>query len=499
MFSAIDTNARLPVRPARAPNTGRGTHSCVRRLPIRPLLLANLTALLCAAPQLHAADLETAQGSGDPVVDAVNRTQLANDAALARSPAEQAARWANLMPRGFNLSLPPPSETIFPNAGGLRDKLADYGIGWFGMNVTSAANNLLSGSAKNLNGQRQYNGQTFTYVDNLYMGVTYDLAQHGIPDGQIYLSGMFTRTNWAPMGPNKFGLSEASYYQTLFNKRLEVKLGYLISTWEFINTNVGGSLSTSVFGASGSIPIQGGYSNNATPTPGIVLKYNIDKNWYAKATAERAVNPDGLTKEIHENPTSFKFTTVNSGALYIGELGYQRNSSEGVAQEWIRGGAAYNTSRYNSFETPGTRVGHNSWYYLLADRQLWQKSPAGSPGRGLYIGASVMYAPPYANAVSQYYELRLYAKGIFDSRPYDMISLVATDTVWGRDAINYYASKGSLVHRDSVAITLSYSARVMRGVYAGIGLGYVNHPTSIVYQTGTGSALNLLGNLNIFF
>lgn len=471
-----------------------------RRLPARRLLLANIATLMCVAPSAWAADTSVAAGSAqDPITEASPAAVQADAASQASASADLAKKYANLMPKGYILGFPPPADSISGDAGGLREKLASYGIGWFGFDTAQVAQNTLSGSATGLKGQRQYNGQTFTYVNNVYLGASYDLAQHGVPDGQLYVAGIFARMNWAPMGPNKLGLAQLSYYQTFFDKRLEAKVGYLTSTWEFIGTYVGGSLSSSVFGPSGSIPFQGGYSNNETPRPAVILKYNIDNDWYAKGTVQRAVNPDGLVKDIHEDPTSFKWTTVNAGVLYLGELGYSHNATEGSPYAWVRGGAAYNSSNFTSYENIGTRVSHNSWYYLLADRQVWQSSPAGSPGRGVYVGASVMYAPPYANAVSQYYELRLYAKGLFPSRPYDLISLVATDTVWGSDVIQYYASKGSLVHRDSKAITLSYSARVTRGVYAGIGLGFVNHPTSIVYYANTGSALNALANVSIFF
>lgn len=456
--------------------------------------LIHVGVLLCWASHAWAEDTKTA--SLDPVVEAVKATELT---AQAEETRELREKYARLAPKGFNLGLPGPADTIAPDAGGLRAALAEHGIGWFGLNLFNVAQNVRSNSARSLNGKQQYNGQTFTWFDNLLLGVTYDLAQYGVPDGQLYVSGFLSRASWQPISPNKLSLAEAYYYQTFLDKRFSLKAGYLINTWEFINTNVGGSLSTSVFGASGSIPFQGGYASNGSPRPAVVLRYNINNEWYAKGTAQRAVDPDGLQAEADANPSALHWKSPNAGVLYMGELGYQRNAAEGVAQQWIRGGGAYNTSRYSSFEKPGTRVDHNAFYYLLADRQVWQVAPSSSPARGFYVGASAMYAPPYANAVSQYYELRLYGKGLFDSRPYDMVSLVMTDTVWGSDAVNLTASKGSLVHRDSKAVTLTYSARVRPGVYAGLGIGYVNHPTSIAYQPNTGSALNVLGSLNIFF
>lgn len=461
----------------------------------RGLMLANAGVLLCAAPYAWAETINTAQA--DAVSDSA---QLSAAAAVKAAPVKPGSEYANLAPKGFTLSLPPPSETIDPEVGGVRRALANAGIGFIGMDLFNSAYNTLQGSARSgKGGKQQYNGQKFTYSNNLILGVTYDLARFGIPDGQLYVEGIHTHVSWAPMGPNKFGFAQATYYQTLFNKRVELKLGYLTNTWQFANIYVGGSLASSVFGPSGSIPIQGGMSSNSSVTPGVNIKYHLDDRWYFQGSVQRSVNPDGIQAEVQYNPKGLHWTTPNSGAMYLGEFGYQRAPAPNQPNTWVRIGGAYNTSDFKSYEHPGTRVDHNDYYYIVADRQLFQTHPAGAPGRGLYAGASIMYAPPYANAVSQYYELRLYAKGLIESRPYDLISLVATNTVFGSDAIKLTKSAGSMVHRDSLAVTLSWSARITRGVYGSLGVGYVNHPTSIAYQPTTRSALNALGNLNIFF
>ncbi|WP_249734460.1 carbohydrate porin [Bradyrhizobium sp. sGM-13] len=110
-----------------------------------------------------------------------------------------------------------------------------------------------------------------------------------------------------------------------------------------------------------------------------------------------------------------------------------------------------------------------------------------------------MYAPPDLNKVSQYYELRLYAKGLFDSRPSDQIAIVATNTVWSNFAVDAALAKGNLVHRDSTAILGTYTAHLAPGIYASVGLAYINNPTSITHTRQTGHALNLLVSTSIFF
>lgn len=463
-------------------------------------LLVAAGILLCAVPRASAQSANT--DSRDNTASKYNAIDMAGSKDQKKpkpKPEATGLDYKDLMPKGFNLALPGPSETIDQEAGGLRRALADLGIGYIGIHTFSTAYNVLPDVARSYKGQQQYNGQTFSYANYTLLGLTYDLSRYGIPDGQIFVAGQLSRVSWDPLGPDKLLLTQASYYQTFLDKRLELKFGYLANTWQYLNHYVGGALSTSVFGPSATVPILGGSSQNGAPAPGVDLKWNVDRNWYVQGGVQRSLNPDGILTEALYNPSGVAWTTPNAGALYLGEVGYQQAAAAGVNQTWVRTGGGYNTSKFKSYVDPGARVDYNYYLYFAADRQVWQIDPATSPGRGIYVGGSAMYAPPYANAISEYYEARLYARGLFDSRPYDLISLVYTDTVWGSDAINLSASAGNMVHRDSKAITLSYSARVMHGVNASIGVSYVNHPTSIAYQANTGSALNVLGSLNLFF
>jgi porin len=280
---------------------------------MRVMMLAGAFTLLCDAETAWSDTLNTAQA--DPAVDAARAAALTTPPAPAQAPGSE---FASLQPKGFNLALPSPADTIDPEALGMRRVLADAGIGFIGMNLFNTAYNTLQGSARSNNGAQQYNGQKFSYTNSLIVGVTYDLSRFGIPDGQFYVAGINTTVSWAPLGPNKTGLSQMTYYQTLFNKRLELKLGYTTNTWQFANIYVGGSLASSVFGPSGSIPIQGGMSSNSTPTPGINLKYWVTDKWYLQGAVQRSVNPDGLQAETQYNPTGFDWSTPNAGALYLG-------------------------------------------------------------------------------------------------------------------------------------------------------------------------------------
>lgn len=402
--------------------------------------------------------------------------------------------------KGLNIGLPGPADTIDPDIGGARSELAKAGIGYIGMSLNNFYDNTLPHAFAPTHAQQLYNGQNFTASSQNFMFVTYDLSRFGIPDGQIVVAAGESVYTWNAGGPSRFGLTMATFYQTFLDRTFELKLGYVHNGWEFAGTGVGGSLASSVFGPAGSIIYQGGFSNANVPTPGAILKYNIGAHFYDKATVQRSVSPDGQVAEVNANPAAVNWTVPNAGVLYLNEFGYQRDAAPSVPQMWIRAGAAYNTSNYNNKEIPGTRAEGNSFYYLLADRQLWQSVPVrGSAGRGIYAGFSVMYAPPEFNTISQYYEGRLYGKGLFDRRPDDLISLVLTDTVFSKYSVYQALLKNQLTHTDSKAITVSYSAHLAPGIYASLGLSYVDHPTSVTYTTKTGSALNALAAFNVFW
>ncbi|WP_354259116.1 carbohydrate porin [Bradyrhizobium sp. F1.13.3] len=456
-------------------------------------------------PLSFAAFLTVVGMGGTTSAYAADAAILSNNNGSVASPSLQVQTDAPVDPKslgikGLNIGLPGPTDTIDPDLGGARSELAKAGIGYIGMSLNNFYDNTLPHAFAPTHAQQLYNGQNFTASSQNFMFVTYDLSRFGIPDGQIVVAAGESDYTWNAGGPSRFGLTMATYYQTFLNRTFELKLGYIDNAWEFVGANVGGSLASSVFGPAGSIIYQGGQNNANVPTPGVIFKYNIDDHFYDKATAQRSVSPDGQVAEVKANLNAVDWTVPNAGVLYLNEFGYKRDAAPFAPQMWVRAGAAYNTSNYNNKEIPGTRTEGNSFSYLLVDRQLWQNVPVqGSAGRGIYAGFSVMYAPPELNTISLYYEGRLYGKGLLNSRPDDMISLVLTDTVFSKYLVEQALLNNKLAHTDSKAITLSYSAHLARGVYGSLGLSYVDHPTSVTYTPTTGNALNAVVGLNVFW
>jgi porin len=80
-----------------------------------------------------------------------------------------------------------------------------------------------------------------------------------------------------------------------------------------------------------------------------------------------------------------------------------------------------------------------------------------------------------------------------------MLSLVVSQNVFSHYLVDAALQQGQLAHDASLSITAGYSAAIAPGIRAGIGLGYTDHPTPVVYTPQTGSALNILANVIAFW
>jgi len=404
----------------------------------------------------------------------------------------------SLQIKGLNISLPGPQDTIDPDFAGIRSSLAALGIGYIGWTNNNFFYNTLQAERTTF-GQQAYNGQKPTFFTNNVMQLTYDLSRYGIPDGQIVLGGVYNFDTWAPAGPNALSLATLSYYQTFLNKQVELKFGYLANAVEFWGPFLAGNLATGIFGPSATIPVELGINAYAWATPAINIKANGPDGFYNKFGIQRASSPDGLSVEKIDNPTGLKWSTPNSGVLVINEFGYLKQAAPGQLATWVRAAPMFNTSRYIDYAFGGRGTGNYAAYFL-ADQQLVQLAPiASQAARGVYAGVAAMYAPPEFNRFSQYYELRLYGIGLLPSRPGDMLSLVVTRNVFSRYLVDAALQGDELAHDASLSITAAYTAPIAPGVRAGIGLGYTDHPTPVVYTPQTGSALNILANVTTFW
>ena len=405
--------------------------------------------------------------------------------------------YADVEWKGLVFNIPPPRATVDGDFA-FREKLAtDYGIGYTGWSIDTFTDNLLR---HNHHGVQTYSGQKPTGSSSNNADVIVDLSRYGIPDGQIVISGSYLSYSWNPSGPTSLVLNGATYYQTFLNRHIEFKAGLLASNGEFYGTFTGGNLSSGLYGPAGSQYNEAGGTTLGTPTYGADVTVHPTAHFYDRFGVTRSANPSGVLLEHNWNPTATRFSTPNSGVFVLNEVGYKARPGGSGGSTWVRLGTGYSSARYVEQDHSTERSPNNYLIYFNADQQLLQTSQKPNQSyRGLYAGFSIAYVPPNLNLFSQYYEARLYGVGILPSRPFDQVSLVATDTVFSNFAYNIARFAGRLAHNDSKAATLSYSYRLFRGIYLNAAVAYVNNPSPLLYTPSTGSALNVITAIAIFF
>jgi porin len=461
-------------------------------------VLALIISLACADAHAQSSPNTGASSSG-----AVSSSNAALPPALSLSAPEAPAvppadPYARYEWKGLNVFLPSPTDTVDGDLFGYRQKLGDeYGIGYFGLSVESFYDNVLQHGH---DGPQAYVGQQATGLSENIFVVTFDLSRYGIPDGQIVAGASYVVTSWNEAGPNTINLGQLTYYQTLFNKRVEFKIGLLSNSLEYLNNLTGTNYAGGVYGPTSFLLAETGSSETPFPTYGINVNVHITKKIYDKFGVARSVSALGPVAEHNFNPSGAQFTTPRSGVWVINELGYLQPPEPGRLKTWIRAGAVYNGSPYTKLANAPFTSSGNHFFYLVADQQLLQVSSTPDKAyRGLYGGFSIEYSPSKLNLFAQYYEARVYSLGLLPSRPFDQTSFVFGDSVFSSSLYNELRAAGQKVHSDSMSFTGSYSYHLMPGVYLKAALQYIDNPTPLVYQSNTGSALNIVCGATIFF
>ncbi|MGP0174972.1 carbohydrate porin [Pseudomonas sp. NCHU5208] len=408
-------------------------------------------------------------------------------------PTNPYAKLDRLQEQGTLIKIPAVRDSVLTDVGGFRSDLARYGIG---VQLVSLNNAVFDSNTPSQSGRQHYSGQDLTIYTTQQFIMTYDLGQDGNDQTQLILGAVADTATWEPMGPRTKGsLSRLAYYRSFNDRQWEIKGGYLSNALEFIGIYTGGSLAGGAQGPNSVIPFQLGLSRLPMASPGLNITYNSKAGYYNKLGLQRSTSPDGAQVEVDTNSHGFRWRTDHTGLLAIDEIGLKKAASASNKYKWIRGGFLQNESNYKRFDE-ADRSSSNYMTYAAADVQITQPDANGLPFQGWYVGGSFNYAPPDRNLYSRYYEGRLYRLGTFASRPFDMISLTYSHSVFSDDAIRVYRGFGVDVESDTTSITASYMTRLHSGVYLSTGISHVQNPA---FTPKLDNALNLLVGLNMFF
>jgi porin len=378
-------------------------------------------------------------------------------------------------------------DTLLGDAGGVRSALADYGIAGLFFNSSTQWQNVLNAPTKT-NGSQAYIGQTYTASTLSGIVATYDLGHIGLPGGQIILDGSCSSSSYLPAYARGCRALDLSFYDSFFHGRVELSAGILENGVEFVDTYVGGNMSTGAFGPQAILPVQSGLSFLPGVAPGLNVTYHLDSNWYDKIGVQRSESPQGVIQEYsYLNPHGLTFTEPKVKALVIDELGFNQTATSNEFSTYVRLGGLYNWTQYTDFSTGRTNTNWN--VYLLGDQQLTRPDSA-LPYRGWYGGFSFMESPSDVNVFRTYYEARIYDISPFASRPFDQFNIVATHSVFSGDARQYYINQGVYPpQKDTTSVTVGYAYKATHGFYVTPSLTFTNHP-SFITEPGQGHDLN---------
>jgi porin len=444
--------------------------------------------------------------------------------------------------KGWNITFPSFGDSFLQDYGGWRSNLASVGIGVIEYNISRFQVNLLDTPREGprfnpfYESNQSYFGQKPSFNNFSTLVLTYDVSRFGLPDAQLQYSAFYVYSTWQGFLPDVLATNFLAYYQTSFDRQLEMKFGLLANQGEFMGQTVGGNFVTTG-GPANSIPTQLGMSVSPVSTWSFRLTGHFGKFYYETAVMRSLVvnGPSGnsLFDTDALNPTRFDWNVNTSsysataevgapgtGELFANELGYKQVSTPDSLYTWGRAGVLYNNSTFHDFTKSvaegglvrgpigPTREG-NAAFYLLADRQLWQSAPgsASTAGRGLYVGGTAMYARPETTAITQYYEGRVYLKGPFASRPKDLVSIVGYYSVHSPylvDNVRTLNAIGTYGKAETWSATVGYLANLRPGAYLTLGLSYTANPSQANYfgpsianpsQRFEGNALNFQATL----
>ena len=145
--------------------------------------------------------------------------------------------------KGWNIGFPSFGDTLTQDHGGWRSSLASAGIGLIEYNLTRFQANLLDTPREGprfnpfYQSAQNYWGQSPSFNNFSVVVLTYDLSRIGVPDGQLQFSGITTYATWKGFVPDVLTMNFLAYYQTWFDRRLEMKLG-LRNQNEFVGQTV---------------------------------------------------------------------------------------------------------------------------------------------------------------------------------------------------------------------------------------------------------------------
>lgn len=363
-------------------------------------------------------------------------------------------------------------QTVSKDIGGFRTWLHERNLHFRGsaVNVFTAdiSGNGLQG------GSRLYNGQRPTVSTSHDLRLSWKIGGSGEDITQINVGGLASVSNWR-LSPSGVLFTNLNLYSTFFDRTVEVRAGYNTNIADFIGIFSGGN-PILAGGLATSIPLSSGMSGGMGVAPTFSVQLNAKNGFYSRSGVQRSLLPTGLVDDAAKAGSGLKFTRAGAKALYIQEFGVRRAASPENRQIWIRGGGAYNTSLYNRLDGRGQN--RNWMAFALADYQLTRPDPTAFY-KGIYVGASALFARDTVNAYTRTLEGRVYALGMVPGRPADQMTFTIGMNRFSRSGGDAIRAAGGVANRNQFSVGALYAFQATEGLFISPSVTYIRNPSFV--------------------
>jgi porin len=373
-------------------------------------------------------------------------------------------------------------DSISTELWGARAWLADKGVG-IQLNTSGTYSyDLLAHNAD----EQLYGGQDPNYKSATSLFLTYDLSRLGWGDAQFVFSGVYQTSNYQANDPNLTTVSAVAVNQRFLNDQLEVQYGFWPLIWSFYGYALAGS-STSALGPSSMIPVEVGLSYNE-PTPAInVTVRDPSLKYYNQLSLTRS----NSSYDVDENHTGLKWDVTDASLLYIDEFGFKQEANASQNSIWARAGFLYNTTDTTKNLSDDTTDNYGG--YLAGTFQITKPY---NDYRGLYGDMKYAFARSSVNLIDRDFSMTLFDIGLFETRPADMIAFGYSKSFYSDSKREAVSDAGGDPSKDTQTLQLSYSARVVSGLYAITSFSYTKNPT---FAVSSDNALIFQEQINFWF
>ena len=214
---------------------------------------------------------------------------------------------------------------------------------------------------------------------------------------------------------------------------------------------------------------------------------------YSKSAIQRSILPTGMSADAGSAGAGLKFTRDGAKPLFLQEFGMRRASSSGGRQIWLRGGGSYNTTLYSRLDGAGQE--RNWSAYALADYQVFQPDKRAAY-KGIYAGASALFARDAVNVYKRSLEGRVYALGLVPGRPADQVTVTVGLNSFSETGARAVRAAGGIAHRSQFSVGALYAFHAMDGLFISPSVNYIKNPS---FVGDFKPAINLAASVTVLY